>query len=663
MVWMQKQEAGKRIQQLREEIGHHRYLYHVLDRQEISDAALDSLKKELADLEATFPDLVTPDSPTQRVGGKPLKKFKQVQHDVPMLSLVDAFTVEDLREWETRNQKIVPGDYAYFVQPKIDGVAVALRYKDGIFVQAATRGDGKTGEDVTHAIRTIEAIPLTLREVVPGEVEVRGEVYMLKRDFEQFNKRRARQGKPLYANPRNISAGSIRQLDPRLAAQRPLRFFAWEIVRGISVSTRTQEYEQLQALGFPVPPQAKTCLDLVEAGGYIKREEGRRLKFPFQVDGLVLKIDDMSIARRLGVVGKAPRGSIAYKFAAEEATTVVENIVVQIGRTGALTPVAHLKPVRVAGTVVSRATLHNADEIARKDVRVGDTVVIHKAGDIIPEVMRVLPRLRPKHAKKFSMPKKCPVCDSRLERDADEVIVRCTNPRCFSQQRERILHATSRQGFDIEGVGEKIVEHLLAEELIQDIPDLWRLTVDELRDLEGFGDILANKLVAEIQAHRQVTLPRFLLALSIPHVGIVTAQDLARSFHSLRNIQRATVDELKQVEGIAETVAKQIHDFFQSAHARKVMAQFDEVGVKVKTEQASGQLAGKTFVFTGSLPNMTREEAAQRVRELGGRVTADVGKHVDYVVVGGDPGSKARRAKKLQVKVLSPQAFENMIKK
>lgn len=660
---MQKQTAEKRIKQLREEINHHRYLYHVLDIQEISDAALDSLKKELADIEAEFPDLVVSDSPTQRVGGQPLTKFKQVEHTAPMLSLTDAFTVKDLRDWETRNQKIVPGDYAFFVELKIDGVAVALRYRDGVFFQAATRGDGKVGEDVTHSVRTIEAIPLRLREEISGEVEVRGEVYMLKRDFEQFNKDRAAQGKPLYANPRNISAGSIRQLDPRLAAQRPLRFFAWEIARGPAVATRSEEYEKLQALGFPVPPQAQTFSSSIQANAYIKREEGRRLKYPFQVDGLVIKIDNISVAERLGVVGKAPRGSIAYKFAAEEATTVVEDIVVQIGRTGALTPVAHLRPVQVAGTVVSRATLHNADEIARKDVRVGDTVIIHKAGDIIPEVIRVLPRLRLKHAKKFAMPKACPVCGSKVAKDTDEVVLRCTNPNCFSQQRERMSHAVSRLAFDIEGLGEKIIEQLLQEEIIQEVPDLWRLKVDELRDLEGFGDVSANNLVKEIQSRKTVSLPRFLLALSIPHVGAVTAQDLALHFHSLKKIQSATVDDLVIVEGIAETVAKEIYAFFRLSHTKKILKQFNAVGVKVKTERATGPLAGKTFVFTGSLVEITRDEAAQRVKELSGRVAADVGDQVDYVVVGEDPGSKAQKAKELGVHILTPRAFQKMIGK
>lgn len=654
-------QAKRRVKQLIAEINHHRYLYHVLDREEISGAALDSLKKELNDLEQQFPDLVTPDSPTQRVGGKPLEKFKQVQHSTPMLSLNDAFSQEDLRVWEDRNRKIIPDASGYFVELKIDGVAVALRYDDGVLVQAATRGDGAVGEDVTHTVRTIEAIPLTLQENVPGRLEVRGEVYMLKKDFKLFNQERERAGKNVYANPRNISAGSIRQLDPKIAAGRPLRFYAWEITQGVDAATREEEYARLQALGFAVPPDAQKFSDVHELELFVAREEKKRLHYPFQVDGLVMKLNDLSLARRLGVVGKAPRGAIAYKFMAQEATTVVADIVVQVGRTGALTPVAHLKPVRVAGTVVSRATLHNADEVARKDVRVGDTVIIHKAGDIIPEVVQVLPRLRPSGAKKFVMPKKCPVCGSPVAQDDEGVVVRCTNPNCFSQQRERMLHAVSRQAFDIEGLGEKIIEQFLQEKLIQDIPDLWRLEVSELQALDGFGEILANKLVTQIQNHTKISLARFLVALSIPHVGTVTAQDLARVFHSLKRLQAAATEELLEVEGIAEKSAQSIADFFRNEHTKKLLAQFEQVGVKVTAERADGALAGKTFVFTGSLGDITRDEAKQAVQALGGRVVSDVGEKVSYVVVGEDPGSKERKARQLKLNIISSEQFKKMI--
>lgn len=658
---MTKKEAQARIVALRKEISHHRYLYHVRDTQEISDAALDSLKNELEKLEQQFPELVTSSSPTQRVGGKALEKFKQVSHSTRMLSLVDGFSEEDIAGWEQRNQKIIPDTYKYFVELKIDGVAVALIYKDGELSVAATRGDGNVGEDVTHSVRTIEAIPLQLRKKVSGTVEVRGEVYMLKKDFEAMNKQRTKENLPVYANPRNIAAGSIRQLDPSVAASRPLRFFAWEITSGADSSTRQEEYELLQELGFPVPPDAKLFSTKKEIASYIAREEKRRLSYPFQVDGLVIKINDLNISNRLGIVGKAPRGSLAYKFAAEEATTVVEDIVVQVGRTGALTPVAHLRPVRVAGTTVSRATLHNADEIARKDVRVGDTVIIRKAGDIIPEVVEVLPGMRPKDAKKFQMPKKCPVCDSPVTKDQDGVVIRCTNSNCFSQQRERIIHAVSRQAFDIDGLGEKIVEHLLQENLISDIPDLWELEADELAELEGFGDILANKLVTQIKSRATIGLPQFLVAIGIPQVGVVTAQDIARHFHTLKHIQQATAAEFDEIEGIADKVAQAIYDFFQKQSTRHLLEAFQKAGVKVRQEKGGGKLAGKTFVFTGSLGEMTRDEAKQAVQRLGGRVASDVGEKVSYVVVGEDPGSKARKAQQLGVLVLTPAEFLKMI--
>lgn len=658
---MEKKEAKTRIAQLRKVINHHRYLYHVLDKPEISDAALDSLKKELSDLESQYPALITPDSPTQRVGGQALAEFKQVRHSTRMLSLTDAFSGEDLQKWETRNQKVVPGKYAYFVELKIDGVAVALRYKDGALVQAATRGDGAIGEDVTQNIRTIEAIPLRLREEVSGDLEVRGEVYMAKEDFEKMNEERKKVGENVYANPRNIAAGSIRQLDPSIAASRPLKFFAWEIAVGGQVDTRQDEYERLQQLGFPVPPDAKLFHSIAEIEEYLKKEEKKRLKYPFQVDGVVLKINDLSVYNRLGVVGKAPRGATAYKFAAEEATTIVEDIAVQVGRTGALTPVAHLTPTQVAGTVVSRATLHNASEIARKDVRIGDTVIIRKAGDIIPEVVRVLPELRPKKTKVFVMPKKCPACESQVTYDEDGVIARCSNKRCFAQQQEHIAHAVSREAFDIDGLGESIVQQLLQEELIQDLPDLWRLQESELEALEGFAEVSAKKLVQQIQARKNISLSRFLVALGIPHVGIVTAQDLARAFRTLDGVAKASVEELDNVEGIAEKVAQDIHNFFRLSHTKHVLDQFKHVGVRVAREKTGGALDGKTFVFTGSLEHITRDEAKRIVMAKGGRISSSVGAHVNYVVVGAEPGSKARKAKELGIAMIDEKKFQALI--
>ncbi|MEX1112187.1 MAG: NAD-dependent DNA ligase LigA [Candidatus Andersenbacteria bacterium] len=658
---MTKQEAANRIKKLRQEINHHRYLYHVLDTQEISDAALDSLKNELEDLEQKFPDLRTPDSPTMRVGGEPKPEFQQVEHTARMLSLRDVFEPAELLQWEKRNKKIVQAEYEYFVELKVDGVAISLVYQDGVLHHAATRGDGVVGEDVTHNIRTIEAIPLSLREDIPGRVEVRGEVYMLKADFERMNIERGQQDLPLYANPRNIAAGSIRQLDPAMAASRPLRFFAWEITAGVDVATRVDEYEKLQELGFAVPPDAKLCHTLKEVETYIATEEKRRLKRTFQVDGLVIKVNDLRTSARLGIIGKAPRGSIAYKFAAEEATTIVEDIVVQVGRTGTLTPVAHLRPVRVAGSTVSRATLHNMDEIKRKDVRAGDTVVIRKAGDIIPEVVKVLLKLRPENTRPFRMPKKCPVCGSPVQHEQGEVAVRCTNMFCFSQQRERILHAIGKSAFDIDGLGERIVEQMLQEGLIEEVPDLWELTEGDVLQLEGFAEKSAHNLIAEIQSHTSITFSRFLVALGIPHVGVVTAQDLARAFTTLKALLKASVEQLVEVEGVGKTVAQAAHAYLHSDSIQHLLERYSGVGVKVVPQKQSGALHGKTFVFTGSLGDISRDEAKQLVIAAGGRVASAVGQQVDYVVVGEEAGSKEKKAKQLGLHILSPSQFKKMI--
>lgn len=659
-----KSEAKQRLKKLRGEIEHHRYLYHVRDTQEISDAALDSLKDELVSLEKLYPDLITPDSPSQRVSGQPLPEFKTVTHASRMLSLNDMFDEGDLQQWETRNQKIVPGPYEYFVELKIDGMALSLVYEDSVLTKAATRGDGTTGEDVTQNVKTIEAIPLRLAKSIPGRFEVRGEVYILKKDFARMNAQRQKAEQPLFANPRNVSAGSIRQLDPAIAASRPLRFFAWEITGAPGIKTRQQEYDLLIELGFPVPPHATLCQSLTEVEAVITQEEKKKLSHPFQVDGLVMKINDLAIAARLGVVGKAPRGSAAYKFPAEEATTIIEDIMVQVGRTGALTPVAHLRPVRVAGTTVSRATLHNADEIKRKDVRIGDTVVIRKAGDIIPEIVQVLPKLRPAKAKPFVMPKQCPICRSPVKKDeADAAVIRCLNPNCFSQQRERISHAVGRSAFDLEGVGEKIVEQLLQEGLIEDTADLWDLTAGDLLPLERFAAKSAQKIISEIQAKKVFALSRFLVALSIPHVGIVTAQQLARVWMTLPNLLSASQEEIGQVDGVGTKTAPAIFAFLHSSATKHLLAKYDRLGITVAKEKSSGPLSGKTFVFTGALPNMSRDEAKQLVQAKGGFIASTVGAKVDYVVAGEEAGSKLKKARDLGLHILTPAQFQKMIAK
>ncbi len=660
---MTKAEAKGRIEALKKEIDHHRYLYHVLDQQEISDAAIDSLKSELQQLEQEYPEFVTLDSPTQRVGGAPLPEFSQIRHTKRMLSLNDFFSREELEQWERRNKKIIPVDYSYFTELKIDGVALSLVYEDGVLLHAVTRGDGTVGEDVTQNIKTIEAVPLMLRKNIPGKVEVRGEAYIPKKDFDAMNKEREKEGLPLFANPRNIASGSIRQLDPAITASRNLRFFAWEITDGIDVHTRTEEYETLQSLGFPVPPGGLYCKDLLAVGKVISKEEKQRTRHFFQVDGLVVKVDDLSVSRRLGIVGKAPRGSAAYKFPAEEATTIVEDIVVQVGRTGALTPVAHLAPVRVAGTTVSRATLHNAEEIERKDVRVGDTVIVRKAGDIIPEVVSVLMGLRNKESKPFSMPRTCPVCKASVHKDLDGVVIRCTNANCFSQQREKIIYAVGRAGFDIEGIGEKTIEQLLQEGLIKNPIDLWELKEGDLLPLEGFAEKSAQKVIQEIQAKKEIPLPRFLVALGIPHVGVVTAQDLARHYGTIDALLRASAEELESLEGVGQKIARAIAEFFSREDVRAMIQKYSDMGIVILKEKPAGHLAGKTFVFTGTFSGMTREEAKQNVQSLGGRIASTVGKQVDYVVIGEDAGSKAAKAEALGIPRITEKEFASLLVK
>ncbi|MBI4407583.1 MAG: NAD-dependent DNA ligase LigA, partial [Candidatus Kerfeldbacteria bacterium] len=498
---MNLNSAKQRIAQLKQTIDHHRYLYHVLDKQEISEAALDSLKHELAQLEEQFPQLVTTDSPTQRVGGKPLPGFKKVKHSRGMLSLNDVFSAKELQEWEQRVRKLAPGKPQYYAEIKMDGLAVNLRYEAGIFVQGATRGDGKVGEDVTENLKTIESIPLRLLGDYPAVVEVRGEVYMTKQHFEQLNQREDNK----YANPRNVSAGSIRQLDPKMTASRKLSFMAYDCVTDLGLQYHSEIHQWLQDHGFPSNPHNKICRSLAEVETYHADIMKRRAKLPYWTDGVVVNIDDLELFKTLGVIGKAPRGSVAYKFPAEQATTIVEDIQVQVGRTGALTPVAHLKPVFVAGTTVSRATLHNDDEIKRLDVRIGDTAIIEKAGDIIPDVVKVLPELRSKSSKAYLFPKKCPACGSAVERRAGEVAYYCPNPNCFAQERERFYHFVSKTGFDIRGLGPKIIDQLMDEGLIHEYADLFKLTAGDLEPLERFAEKKASNIVADIHARRQIT--------------------------------------------------------------------------------------------------------------------------------------------------------------
>ncbi len=673
---MNPSDAKKRIARLKAEINHHRYLYHVLDRQEISDAAQDSLKHELAQLEEQFPQLVTPDSPTQRVGGKPLDEFKKVHHPVPMLSLVDAFSEEELIEWEKRNSKLVPTsvEFDYFAEIKMDGLAVALKYKNSVLIQAATRGDGKVGEDITQNVRTIEAIPLrletdkiptSLRESAEREVEVRGEVYMTRKVLDELNREQAKKNLPTFANPRNAAAGSVRQLDPKITATRKLSFMAYDLVTDLGQKTHQQAHELMTLMGFRSGEYNEYCKSAEDVERYHEKIGKMRAKFPYWTDGIVVNVNDLKLFKQLGVVGKAPRGALAYKYPAEQATTIVEDIQVQVGRTGALTPVAHLKPVKVAGSTVSRATLHNIDEIERLGVRIGDTVILQKAGDVIPDIVQVLPNLRTGKEKNFKMPEKCPVCGSKVVRRAGEVAYYCTNKNCYAKQQEGLAHFVSKTAFDIDGLGPKILEQLARADLVKNPSDLFDLKESDLETLERFAEKSAENLVGAIQASKKVTLARFIYALGVRHVGEETAIDLAQQFGSIQKIMQASQEEFNAIRDIGSVVAKSLFEYFKDKQNVKLVQKLLEKGIVIAHEVRQTKktpLSGKKIVVTGTLDNMSRDEAKARIRAAGGDWVSSVSKNTDFVVVGSEPGSKADKAKKLGVKILDETEFLKLLK-
>ena len=671
---MTKTEAKQRIGKLRDVIEHHRRLYHVEDRQELSDAALDSLKHELKTLEDRFPDLVTPDSPTQRVGGVASAKLAKVKHASSMLSIEDVFSAQEFLAWETRIAKLLNGKKPdYYAMLKIDGLAISLVYEDGTLVNAATRGDGTVGEDVTANIRTIESIPLALRQPAPsawkalgmpkrdimrGRVEIRGEVYMPKKAFDVMNALRKRRGEETFANPRNVAAGSIRQLDPSVTALRPLAFFAWAFVDD-DVRTHAQGIDLLHTLGFRTG-DGTLCAAQSDVKEFFDEMLRKRDALDFWIDGIVVRINDTATFAELGVVGKTPRGLIAWKFPAEEATTRVESVEWFVGRTGALTPVATVIPTFIAGTTVTHATLHNADEIMRLGLRLGDSVVLTKAGDIIPKITNVLTDLRDGKEKAIMIPRKCPVCGSSVERRDDGVALFCTNRECFAKERERILYAA--RAFGIDGLGEKIVERLIAEGLLKTAPDIFTLNAEEIAGLEGFGEVSAKKLVGEIGCKKSISLDRFIVALGIHHVGHETAFDLAAAFGSLEKFVKATRDNLLDIPNIGDVVAHAIIEFLQSENAKQLLEAYQDAGVRVNSvNRAFCKLEGMTFVVTGTLEALGRDEAHEKIRLLGGNVAGSVSTKTSYVVVGEHPGSKADTAKTLGVPTLTEHEFLKMI--
>ena len=669
-----KQTAAERIQKLRELINDYRYHYHVLDESTMSESAADSLKHELSQLEEAYPELITPDSPTQRVAGVALDKFRKVTHRVPMISLNDVFNREEIEAWVKRMDKLLPGTkHEFFCDIKMDGLACALVYEDGVLAQAVTRGDSRVGEDVTMNVRTIKDVPLKLRAsekyagLLRGRTEIRGEIVMHKEDFAALNERREKAGLPFFKNPRNLAAGTIRQLDPKLVAERPLRFVGYDLIRedSMEVTSFTQAYDMIVQLGVNTSRQSRSFQSVDDVMGFVDEQDTTRHDLPFNTDGLVVKVNDRAQFATLGTVGKTPRGAVAYKFAAEQATTIVRDIVISIGRTGAATPVAVFDPVNVAGTTVQHASLHNADEIARKDIRVGDTVVIFKAGDIIPQVESVLVELRPKGTKSFDYPAELKRQYPELEFDRPEgdVVYRVKGETGPLILKRSVHHFASKGALDIDTLGEKNVVALVDAGLVNDLADIYTLTREQLLELDRFAEISASKLVEAITENKQPPLSRFVYGLGIRHVGIQTAIDLVAHFGSLEKLSHATLDELQSVDGVGDVVAESVLAWFADPDNEAMLEKFSQFGVEpVSDVVTTGPLAGKAFVITGTLTSMSRDEAAEKIRALGGTFQSSVGKDTTYLVAGGAVGaSKLAKAKKYGTEVIDEQKFTSII--
>ena len=665
------QAIKERAAKLRAAIDKYRYEYHVLDTEGIPIEALDALKHELAALEGAYPELITPDSPTQRVAGKPLPEFKKTKHKITQWSFNDVFDEAELRAFDERVQKNVRERYGadaratYACELKIDGLKIVLSYQKGILKTAATRGDGIFGEDVTMNVRTIESVPLKLQKSV--NIIVEGEVWMGKHELAALNAKRTKENESVFANPRNAAAGAIRQLDPKIAAQRSLDTFVYDIARSSEPLPPTQiaELQELRELGFKVNREAIHARTIDEAVSFWKRAQQIRGKQNYLIDGIVLKVNEKKYQDALGYTGKAPRFAVAFKFPAEQVTTVVEDIGLQIGRTGILTPVAHLKPVSVGGVVVSRATLHNEDQIRRLDVRVGDTVIIQRAGDVIPEVVSVVTELRPKNTKPYSFPKKVPECggDGRVERVPGMAAWRCVSKNSLAQQKRRFQHFVGKHALDIEGLGARTVALLLEEGLVATYADIFTLTEGDLMGLEGFAELSAKNTIAAIRERHEVPLDRLLIALSIPQVGEETARDIAEHFGTLEKVQSASIEKLEAVPGVGGIVSKSIVEWFaDTEHARALDELLKQVKVKATHRKAGGPLSGKTFVLTGTLRTLSREKASEKIRLLGGSVTASVSKNTSYVLAGDNHGSKYEAAQRLGIRILSEKEFLSLIK-
>lgn len=662
--------AADRAQKIREQLERYRHSYYVLDTPEVDDAVYDSLNNELKELEAAHPELITADSPTQKVGGEASAAFSKVEHVTPMLSLSDVFSVDEVVSWEKRIEKLLGSrPHEYSAELKMDGLAMSLVYHDGEFSQAVTRGDGRVGEDVTHTVRTIRDIPHTLprSKKIPsaaykGRFEIRGEVIMPKKEFARINAEREKLGQPLFANPRNAGAGSIRQLDATVTAQRRLEFITYGIEGDYPELTRHQQvFEWAQALGFSVAPERKLIHSLDELEHYIRHVAELREKLPFGIDGLVVRVNERAAFRELGVVGKAPRGAIAYKFPAEQATTVLEDIRVSIGRTGAVTPYAVLRPVKVAGSTVSRATLHNEDEVKRKDLMIGDTVVIQKAGDVIPEVVKPLVELRTGKEQTWHMPKT--VDGVAVIREPGEAVARLADLSVGEVRWQQLIHFVSKAALNIDGLGEKTLAQLIEVGLVKQPADIFRLEKDDLLELEGFAELSAENLLKSIRDSRHVSFGRFLYGLGIRHVGAKTAQDIAQHFRTLESLRAADKAALEQVAGIGQVVADSVATWLKDEKAQELVDDLLRVGVHIKAEAGvvRGRFSGTSWVLTGTLEDLPRDEATALIEGRGGKVVGSVSKNTDYVVVGTDAGSKLAKAQSLGIKTLDKAEFLELI--
>ncbi len=697
---MNKLEVKKRIEKLKEAIQKYRYAYHVFNKSTISDEALDSLKKELFDLEQQYPEFITSDSPTQRVGGKPLKNFKKTEHKVPMFSLNDAFSEKDMYDWYERIKKLLPSSSKidFYSEYKFDGLAISLEYKDGILEIGSTRGNGKIGEDITQNLKTIDAIPLRLlknEEIInnliqagmekiakrlkrnfPRNLEVRGEVLLDKKEFERINKERIKQGFPPYANPRNVAAGSIRQLDAKITSNRRLDSYIYELVTDLGQETHEQAHLILKAFGFKTHNDNKKVDSLEEIFFIHKQIEKQRDNLSYEIDGVVVIVNNNKYFEKLGAIGKAPRGAIAYKFPSKEATTIIEDIIIQVGRTGVLTPVAILKSVQISGITVTRATLHNKEEIKRLGIEIGDTVIVNRAGDVIPQVVKVLKDLRTGKERVFQMPKKCPVCGYSIKEDEGGILVRCPNKNCSARSQERLYHFIGKGAFDIKGIGPKLIDRFLDEGLIQDAADLFDLKEGDIAPLERYGEKSSQNIISAIQANKNILLSRFLFALGIFHIGEETSLLLAKYFKRRLHLDKISIqnlvkigsglkqEELEKIPSIGPKIGQAVYEWFNNKKNIGFLKKLEQKGIKllpVFIPKEKGKLKDLVFVITGVLESMSREKAKEKILDLGGRVNETLSSKTDYLIAGENPGSKYEKAKKLGVKIINERKFLKMI--